>query len=934
MPENKMLSSRAQRRPGVSRLFALLFSAVVLTACADSPEDMLGSAKDFLARNDINAASIQLKNAIQKDGSLVEARFLLGKVYLEQGNIPGALRELRRASDAGYPEVEVVPLLSRAMVLSGDFDGVIAAFSERELGDAAAQARLLANVGDAHLAKANVEEARTFYEAAHQQNPQDVMALVGLARAKLFGGDLDGALADADTALALKPDTHEAHALKADVYAAQNQPDEAVAALEAAIKAEPRAPAYHLALISYLLQLERIDDAERRLADMIEVAPRDPSTLYLRAFVDLRRDRVIEARDGIEEVLRLLPGHLPAELLAGSIYLRLNDHVRAQAHLERVLARAPGQPLARRLMAASLLARGETVRARELVEPLLGPGTDDPVTMTLAGQIFLATGDFEQASDYFARVSTANPEDVQALTRLGVARYAAGDVEQALADLENASGLDARLAQPDVALILVYLRNREFDKAAEALEELERKEPDNPQTHNLKGGLMIARQEIDGARLAFERALELDPGFVTALINLARLDLAQGRSDDAKQRFEGMIARDPSNPNPYLLLAQVQAQTGSPPADVRATLERAVAANPTARAPKVAMARHLLENNEATRARTLAQELVAAQPDEPNGLTVLAQAQMSTGERQQAVSTLNRLVRVQTQAPGPLVALADAQRATGDIVGTEQSLRRALALRPDLVAAHQRLIAVLLETQRPADALTVARQVQSLLPNSALGYMLEGDVQATAGNWAQAISPFERALERSPNAGVAVKLHRAQLRADKLDDAAKTAQTLLERQPQDVVMRTYLAEYALAQGRLEEAEGLYRRIIEIQPNNALAFNNLAWVAGRLKQPDAIPLAQRALALAPENPAILDTLGMLQMEQGDHEHGLANLRKAVDTAPNQPALRLNLARSYIEVDRKADAGRELDEVIRLAPEGTAMHSEATRLKGTL
>ena len=934
MPEKKMLSARAQRRPGVSRLFAVLFSAVVLSACADSPEDMLGSAKNFLAKNDINAASIQLKNAIQKDGSLVEARFLLGKVYLEQGDIPGAVRELRRASDSGYPEVEVVPLLSRAMVLSGDFDGVIAAFSERQLGDSAAQARLLANVGDAHLAKANVEDARKFFEAAHQQNPQDVMVMVGLSRSKLFAGDLDGALADADAALALKPDTHEAHALKADVYAARNEPAEAIAALEAAVKAEPRATNYHFALISLLLQQDRFDDAETRLADMVKVAPRDPSTLYLKAFVDFRRDRVTAARDGVEEVLRLMPGHLPAELLAGSIYLRLNDHVRAQAHLERVLARAPGQPLARRLMAASLLASGETVRARETVEPLLGSGTDDPTTMTLAGQIFLASGDFSQASDYFARVSTANPDDIQARTRLGVARLAGGDTEQALADLEAASGLDDTMGQADVALILAHLRNREFDKALKAQAELERKQPDNPQTHNLKGGILLGMQDLDGARVAFERAMELNPEFVAAAVNLARIDVAQGRQDDAKQRFEAIIARNPARPDPYLLLAQLQAQTGSTPADVRATIERSVAANPTARAPKIALARHQIGNNEAVRARTLAQELVASEPDEPQGLAVLAQAQMATGERQQAISTLNRLVRAQPQNPGPLLALADAQRASDDRASAEQSVRRALALRPDMIEAQGRLVGLLVETQRNPDAVNVARQIQSQRPDLPLGFSLEGDVQVAGGNWEQAIPPFEQALERSRTADVSVKLHRAQVRAGKPDDAARTAQALLEQQPEDVLMRTYLAEYALAQGRFGDAEGLYRKIIEIQPNNALALNNLAWVAGQLKHPDAIPLAERAHALAPDNAAILDTLGMLQMEQGDHEQGLSNLRKAVDNAPNLAALRLNLARSYIKVDRKADAGRELDEVIRLAPEGSPLHNEATRLKGTL
>jgi len=934
MPCSKLSTIRAASLVRPSRLVAMLFSAVLLAGCSDSPEDMLDSARTYLAKNDANAASIQLKNALQQDGSLAEARFLLGSVYLEQGDIAGSVRELRRASDLGYAEVDVLPLLSRAMLLSGEYDRVIAEFAEVSVSDPAAQARILANLGDAYLARAEVAKARETFEAAHAANPKDVMVLVGLARSKLFDGDPDAALIDADAALALNPDTAEAYALKADVYSSQGKVQEALAALEGAVKAQPRAINYHFALVSLLLQQDRFDDAELRLDAMKAVGARHPSTLYLKAFIDFRKNLVAEARDGVEEVLRLVPGHLPAELLAGSVYLRLNDHVRAQAHLERVLARAPGQPLARRLLAASMLATGNTVRAREIVEPLLTAELDDSATLTLAGQIYLAGGDFEGASDYFAKVSAALPEDVGARTRLGVARLAGGDSERAFADLEAASTLDDELGQSDVALILAHLRAGDLDKAMAAQQQLERKQPDNPQTHNLKGGILLAGQDLQGARVAFDRAMELNPDFISAAVNLARLDIAAGNVDAAKQRFEGIITRNPSRPDPYLLLADLQGQTGSPPAEVRATIERAIAANPSARAPKLALARNLLGSNEATRARTIAQELVSAEQDDPAALGILAQAQFATGDRQQAISSLNRLVRLQPQSPAPLLALADAQRATEDRTGAEQSLRRALTLQPDLVDAQQRLISLLVETQRPGDALGVSREVQKQRPDAAVGYLFEGDVHVAAGNWDQAIPAFQGALQRANTNDVAIRLHRAQVRAGKVDEAEKTATAWLQAQPDDVVMKTYLAENALAQNKLGDAETLYREIVAVQPDNALVLNNLAWVAGQLKQADAIELAERALALAPNNAAILDTLGMLQMEIGEHDKGLANLRQAVDSAPTLAALRLNLARAYIQLERKADAIKELDEVLQQAPDASPVYQEATRLKSTL
>jgi cellulose synthase operon protein C len=913
---------------------AALVAALVLAGCSEGPDKMLDSAKEYLSRNDLNAASIQLKNALQKDGSLAEARFLLGSVYLEQGDYAGSVRELRRAISLGFPDGKVVPLLAEALLMSGEFDRVIDEFSGKTLEDKSGQSRLLVAIGDAHIGLRQVDKAQGSYRSALDADAANVAAWVGLGRSKFFTRDFDGALADADAALAVDANASRAQALRADVFAVRNQRPEAIAALDEALRTDPRAVNYHFSLISMLLASNDLDGAEQRLAAMQKVAGKHPSTLYLKAFVDFRRDRLAEARDGVEEVLRQMPGHLPAELLAGSVYLRLEDHVRAQSHLERVLARVPGQPLARRLMAGSMLATGNPARAKEIMEPILEAGQDDTATLNLAGQIYLASGDFERASDYFAQVSAANPEDVRARTRLGLARLAGGDSERALADLEAAAGLDDAIGQPDIALILAHLRAGELDKALAAQQQLERKQPDHPQTHNLKGGILMARQDLDGARTAFERALELDPEFLSSAVNLARLDIAQGNTDVAKQRFENIISLNPTRPDPYLLLAQLQSQTGSEPAEVRATIERAIAANPSARAPKLALARSFLGGNEAARARSIAQDLVASEQDDPVALAILAQAQNALGERQQAIATLNRLVRLQPQAPGPLLALAEVQRAAGDQAAAEQSLRRALALRSDLIEAQQRLVVLLVETQRGAEALKLAREVQGQRPDVAVGYMLEGDIHAAGGNWEQAVSAFRNAFDRARTAELAVRLHRAQLRAGKTKEADVTAADWLAQQPQDVVVRAYLAEYSLAQNRLEDAEKLYRDVIELQPQNALVLNNLAWVAGRLDRADAIVLAERALALAPDNPAILDTLGMLQVERGEHEKGLANLRKAVDGAPNLAALRLNLARAYSRLERKADASREFDEVLRLAPEGSPLHQEATRLKEAL
>jgi len=77
--------------------------------------------------------------------------------------------------------------------------------------------------------------------------------------------------------------------------------------------------------------------------------------------------------------------------------------------------------------------------------------------------------------------------------------------------------------------------------------------------------------------------------------------------------------------------------------------------------------------------------------------------------------------------------------------------------------------------------------------------------------------------------------------------------------------------------------------------------------------------------------VLDTLGTLQVESGASEVGLTNLRKAVSLAPNAGALRLNLAKAYLKLDRKDDARKELDMLLKQFPEESPLHAQAVALK---
>ena len=132
-------------------------------------------------------------------------------------------------------------------------------------------------------------------------------------------------------------------------------------------------------------------------------------------------------------------------------------------------------------------------------------------------------------------------------TRLAQVRLATGEVDQAVKDLESVAASDTSRYQADLILIASHLQRKELDKALAAVGSLEKKQPDNPLTYNLKGGVYLARRDFPNARAAFERALELQPAYLAAIANLVRLDLADKNPDAARKRFNAALAKSPSD---------------------------------------------------------------------------------------------------------------------------------------------------------------------------------------------------------------------------------------------------------------------------------------------------------------------------------------------------------------------------------------------------
>jgi putative PEP-CTERM system TPR-repeat lipoprotein len=527
----------------------------------------------------------------------------------------------------------------------------------------------------------------------------------------------------------------------------------------------------------------------------------------------------------------------------------------------------------------------------------------------------MRNGDVTRASELFAAANKLDPGDANKRTRLAVSKYAQGDATTAMSDLEQIAASDSGTSA-DMALIAGHLRRNEFDAALKAIAALEKKQPNNALPHEVRGRILLAKRDNAGARKSFERALEINPAYFPATRGLAELDLIEKKPQDAEQRFEKLVAADGKNAQARLALAALKARSGGTTEEVAALISKAVTARPDEMAPRLALIELYLRAKDARKAIAAGQDAAAALPTRPEIQEMLGQALLAAGEYNQALSAFAKQAQLQTSSVRPYLRMAEANIIAKKPEAAAENLRKALDMKPDLVEAQRGLIVLDMRSGKGEKSIAIAREVQKQRPTEAIGYILEGDIAAARKAWPDAANAYRAGLKQAPATELATRLHGALYTGGNKAEADRFAQGWIKEHAKDYGFQLYLGESAIARNDLETASTVYRSLLQALPDNPVIYNNLAWVTGKRKGQGAIEYAEKANSLAPNQPAFMDTLGMLLAEKGDLARATELLGKAVELAPQAAGIRLNYAKVLIQAGKKPEARKQLDEIAKL------------------
>ena len=185
-------------------------------------------------------------------------------------------------------------------------------------------------------------------------------------------------------------------------------------------------------------------------------------------------------------------------------------------------------------------------------------------------------------------------------------------------------------------------------------------------------------------------------------------------------------------------------------------------------------------------------------------------------------------------------------------VEAETTLREVIAAAPSFAKPHEDLGYLLMQANRPADALPFLESATRLDPSLEHAWFTLGKALALLGRGKEADAAFEKCFELSP-----------------------------ERR-----LMALAAEHQ-KEGRLEEAERIYRRVLREHPRNVDAMRLLALIAAKAERmDDAENLLEQAIAIAPDFMLAILDLGRIRKEQDRYGEALECFDRAIALEPSQ------------------------------------------------
>ncbi len=927
-----MRIARSTRLPTL--LVSLLF---LVSGCGQdlTATEHVSKAKDYLDKGELRPAMIELSSAVQKDPSTVEGRWLLARVSVDMGEGPRAEKEIRKAMELGLNRASGQLTLVESLLVQGELDRLLQESSVPADGlSQADHAALLGLRGQAYIAKGQFDLAEQALNQGLQLKSDSMPVLIGMTALHALQRQFDTARQWVDKALKADPVSPDAWSALGDLEMAGKKLAEAEKAYTQAIKHRPMPYFEQIKRAQVRVMLNQFPEAAADIAALQDAGFKDhPYVNYVAGLNSFSQKKYTAAAAAFQASHTANPDFLPNRIYLATTQLQLGNTEQALSLAEKILADAPRSPTAKGLLGSVLISRADYDGAKSLLKELLTKSPNDSQALMMMSTVALREGDATQGLEYALKLASLQPDSPQARNTLLLARLMAGEALDKTLGEAGKQGTAGDAYTRDFALALAAFRDGKLKQALDRAQALQQRHPDQVDPPKLIAAVYLSSAQWDQARSALEKVLRIQPDEPSATRNLAKLEAIQGNPQRARTLLQTVVKKQPDDLDSARALAAIESQLGNLPAALQA-LEPALKRMPNNLELVSDMAQIQLKLGQADKVVDMTRRLGDAQfKSHPALLEMRGKAQLISGDLTGAASSFEKLTRLAPQSAPARFQYANILASRGDAAGAKRELDKAVKLDPRYLPARIGEIKVRVQFNELDPARKALQKLRQDFGDHADVLGIEGWFALGTGDFATAEHKLSAALKKKPDSELVLLAARAQWAQKKQEPALRTLRDWLKTHPKDVPVSMQLAGAYLDMGKESEAISAYEQVVKLAPKHVPALNNLAWL-NRSKAPkQAMDYAQQAYQLAPKDPYVLDTLGMLVFESGDVNRASRMLAEAVDRAPGDVQVRLHYGQVLIKQKRLLDARKLLEPIAKGSP-GSPAGKQALAMLATL
>ena len=526
---------------GMKKLLLAVSLGMLISCSQKSSDEHIAAAMAHIENNQVNAAVLELKNAIQVESTSAEARFQLGKLYVETRQYESAEKELSRAMDFGYDPAEVLPLLAKAYKHTGAY----AALTDVDLNAVSDASK--AEVGYAKLQSfiqlGKLDDARVLIEELSALDTRSVYKGLILSYLPLLEEQYDQALTEVEALHEQSPGNEDVLKLLGQLYLQQQRNDDAVAVYASYVEENPDDLQTTFVLAKLLVDMSKTAEAEPYVDTLMEVNPENPLLNELKATVKAADGGYKEAQQYAERAIQGGRAAPSLRLIAGFAAYQQEDFEGAQQHLSYIASSLPDNHPGLKMLAAAQLQLGQSTEAGDVLGRINQLGSEDALLFSKAGYELLRSGNYKQAQEVVERTSHIS-QSAEDLTRLGVLKLSLNDVS-GIIELEKAVEKSPTLRSANATLATAYITTKQWDKALALAEEWQQLEPEAVEPLILQGEVLVNQEKYDQARVVFNEVLAKESGNGLARLALANITMLEGDHASGISEVEAILNEKP-----------------------------------------------------------------------------------------------------------------------------------------------------------------------------------------------------------------------------------------------------------------------------------------------------------------------------------------------------------------------------------------------------